>query len=60
MKVIDPLVRRVRVAHHEGRMRLVLDLTTADTPAYALDSRGGTLTLSLGSARPETTSAPEQ
>ena len=60
MKVIDPLVQRVRVAHHNGRMRLVLDLATAVPPAYALDSRGGTLTLSLGSARPETTSAPEQ
>ena len=57
MKVIDPLVRRVRVAHHEGRMRLVLDLTTADPPAYALESHGGALTIMLGAARPEAASA---
>jgi hypothetical protein len=57
MKVIDPLVRRVRVAHHEGRMRLVLDLTTDVPPAYDLTSEGGTLTLSLGSARPEAATA---
>ena len=37
MKVIDPLVRRVRVANHNGRMRMVLDLTTTDPPAYDLD-----------------------
>jgi general secretion pathway protein D len=60
MKVIDPLVRRVRVAHHAGRMRLVLDLATTDPPAYALDSRGGTLTLTLGAARPEAASVPAQ
>jgi len=59
MKVIDPLVRRVRVAHHEGRMRLVLDLTTDVPPAYDLTNQGGTLTLSLGAARPEATSAAE-
>ncbi len=59
MKVIDPLVRRVRVANHNGRMRLVLDLTTADPPAYDLEGQGGTLTLLLGSARPEATAAVE-
>ncbi len=59
MKVIDPLVRRVRVAHHDGRMRLVIDLTTDVPPAYDLTSRGGTLTLSLGAARPEASAASE-
>jgi general secretion pathway protein D len=59
MKVIDPLVRRVRVAHHDGRMRLVIDLTTDVPPAYDLTHRGGTLTLSLGAARPEATSSAE-
>lgn len=60
MKVADPLVRRVRVAHHDGRMRLVIDLTTDDPPGYELDSRGGTLTLSLGAARPEATHADSE
>ncbi len=60
MKVIDPLVRRVRVAHHEGRMRLVIDLTTDTVPAYDLVSHGGTLTITLGSARPEATAGDEQ
>jgi hypothetical protein len=60
LKVIDPLVRRARVAHHDGRMRIVLDLTTVVPPAYALDTRGGTLTLTLGAARPEAAAAPEQ
>ena len=59
MKVLDPLVRRVRVAHHDGRMRLVIDLTTDGPPAYELDSRGGTLAISLGSARPEASQAGE-
>jgi general secretion pathway protein D len=59
MKVIDPLVRRVRVAHHEGRMRLVIDLTTDTPPAYDLTTQGGTLTLSLGAARPEASTAGE-
>ena len=59
MKVIDPLVRRVRVAHHDGRMRLVIDLNTDDPPAYELESRGGTLTFSLGAARPEAAEAHE-
>lgn len=60
LKVIDPLVRRIRVAHHDGRMRLVLDLTTDDPPAYQLDSRGGTLTITLGAARPEATHADSE
>jgi len=59
IKVMDPLVRRVRVAHHAGRMRLVLDLTTSDVPAYDLVTRGGTVTLSLGAARPEATTTTE-
>ncbi len=53
MKVLDPLVRRVRVAHHRGRMRLVVDLTVDDAPAYALETHGATLVLTLGSARPD-------
>ncbi len=59
LKVIDPLVRRVRVAHHDGRMRLVIDLTTDVPPAYDLAEQGGTLTLLLGSARPEVAPATE-
>ncbi len=59
LKVIDPLVRRVRVAHHEGRMRLVIDLTTTAPPAYQLANQGGTLTLTLGAARPDATAAGE-
>jgi hypothetical protein len=59
MKVSDPLVRRVRVAHHKGRMRLVIDLATDDVPAYDLATRGGTVTLSLGAARPEAVTSPE-
>ena len=55
----DPLVRKVRVAHHAGRMRLVIDLATDDVPAYDLVSRGGTVTLSLGAARPAATTPPE-
>ncbi len=55
--VTDPLVRRVRVAHHRGRMRLVLDLTTAQPPAYVLEQRDGTITLELGAARPRKASA---
>ena len=53
MKVLDPLVRRVRVAHHRGRMRLVVDLTVDDAPAYALETHGASLVMTLGSARPE-------
>ena len=60
LKVMDPLVRRIRVAHHDGRMRLVLDLTTDDPPAYQLDSRGGTLTITLGAARPEAAHADSE
>lgn len=59
MKVMDPLVRRVRVAHHDGRMRLVIDCNTDVPPAYELSNRGGTLTLSLGAARSEAASATE-
>ncbi len=59
MKVMDPLLRRVRVAHHDGRMRLVLDLTTDVPPAYDLTDQGGTLTLTLGAARPEAAAATE-
>jgi hypothetical protein len=59
MKVIDPLVRRVRVANHDGRMRIVLDLTMDSPPAYALESHGGTLTLLLGAARPDASTASE-
>jgi general secretion pathway protein D len=49
--VIDPLVRRVRVSHHGGRMRLVVDLATDHPPAYVLDQRGATIALKLGAAR---------
>jgi general secretion pathway protein D len=60
MKVIDPLVRRVRVAHHDGRMRLVIDLATDAPPAYDLTDAGATLTLSLGAARPEAAAASQR
>ncbi len=55
--VIDPLVRRVRIAHHRGRMRLVLDLTTGQPPAYVLEQRDGTIVLELGAARTRKASA---
>ena len=58
--VIDPLVRRVRVAHHRGRMRLVLDLATARPPAYVLERRGATIALMLGAARTPKAGAPGQ
>jgi general secretion pathway protein D len=51
LPVIDPLVRRVRVSHHSGRMRLVVDLATDLPPAYVLDERGATIALKLGAAR---------
>jgi len=38
-------------------MRLVLDLTTAQPPAYVLEQRDGTITLELGAARPRKASA---
>ena len=56
--VIDPLVRRVRVAHHRGRMRLVLDLATARPPAYVLEHRGATIALKLGATRAPAVGAP--
>jgi len=49
--VIDPLVRRVRVANHRGRMRVVVDLATSTPPAYALEHQNGTIALTLGTAR---------
>ena len=58
--VIDPLLRRVRVAHHRGRMRMVLDLTTAQPPAYVLEQRDGTISLELGTARSTKVSAPSE
>ena len=58
VQVIDPLVRRVRVAHHRGRMRLVLDLATAHPPAYVLERHGATIALTLGAARAPRASAP--
>jgi general secretion pathway protein D len=58
--VIDPLVRRVRVAHHRGRMRLVLDLATARPLAYVLERRGATIALMLGAARTPKAGAPGQ
>jgi general secretion pathway protein D len=56
--VVDPLVRRVRVAHHRGRMRLVLDLKTAQPPAYVVEQRSGSIALELGAARTTKASAP--
>jgi len=50
--VADSLLRRVRVAHHRGRMRMVLDLKTDHPPAYVLDHGDGTISLELGAARP--------
>jgi general secretion pathway protein D len=56
--VIDPLVRRARVAHHHGRMRIVLDLATARPPAYVLERRGATIALKLGATRASDKGAP--
>jgi general secretion pathway protein D len=53
--VSDRLVRRVRVARHSGRMRLVLDLTAAEPPPYELATHGATITLRLGSSQPAET-----
>jgi len=49
--VRDSLLRRVRVAHHRGRMRMVLDLRTDQPPAYVLERGSGTIALELGAAR---------
>jgi hypothetical protein len=49
--VTDSLLRRVRVARHRGRMRIVLDLRTNQAPAYVLEQRDGTIALKLGAAR---------
>lgn len=43
--VEDPLVRRVRVARHSGRVRIVVDLHTAEPPSYELDTHGATIRL---------------
>jgi general secretion pathway protein D len=51
LPVIDALVRRVRVARHNGRMRIVLDLVTDKPPAYAVEQQGGTILIKLGAAR---------
>jgi general secretion pathway protein D len=51
LPVADELVRRVRVARHAGRVRLVLDLATDQPPAYALETHGATIVLKLGAAR---------
>ncbi len=50
-ELTDALLRRVRVARHRGRMRMVLDLRTAQPPAYVLEQRDGTIALRLGAAR---------
>src|SRR6185369_10730974 len=57
LPVIDPLVRRVRVARHSGRIRIVLDLVTDTPPAYALEEHGGTIAITLGAARNAATKA---
>jgi hypothetical protein len=41
-------------------MRLVVDLTVDDAPAYALETRGASLVLTLGSARPEAATAEHE
>ncbi len=51
LPVVDPLVRRVRVARHPGRMRIVVDLATDRPPAYDVAQRGGTILITLGAAR---------
>ena len=51
LPVIDPLVKRVRVARHNGRMRIVVDLVTDKPPAYAVEQQGGTILITLGAAR---------
>jgi len=50
--VDDPLVRRLRVAHHSGRMRIVVDLHAGTPPRYRLETRGATLRLVVAGAQP--------
>ncbi len=56
----DPLVRRVRVAQHRGRMRIVVDLKTGQPPAYVVEQRDGTISLELGAARITKATAPRK
>jgi len=60
LDVNDPLVRRVRVAQHRGRMRIVVDLKTSQPPAYVVEQRGGTISLELGAARITKATAPRK
>ena len=56
--VDDPLVQRLRVARHSGRVRIVLDLHTGTPPRYRLETRGATLHLVITHAQPP--DAPEE
>lgn len=60
LDVTDPLVRRVRVAQHRGRIRIVVDLKTAQPPAYVVEQRDGTIALELGAARITKATAPRK
>jgi general secretion pathway protein D len=51
IEVTDPLVRRVRVARHRGRMRIVVDLKIDTPPAYVVEEDGGSIVVRLGAAR---------
>lgn len=44
----DPFVRRVRVGHYDGRMRLVVDLSDTAPQVYSFNSKGRALVVYLG------------
>lgn len=44
----DPLISRVRVGYHAGKMRLVLDLKAEKIPSFSVDSTGGLIKALLG------------
>jgi hypothetical protein len=48
--VDDPIIQRVRVARHSGRMRVVVDFASESPPTYEVTTRGATITLTLGAA----------
>src|SRR5262249_27698063 len=47
-KATDTLVSAVRVGNYQGRVRLVVDLTSAEVPQFSVDSSDTLLTAFIG------------